>query len=61
MNSIKNFDDGVHSLNDEFEKVNILKSSTKIDPKRSKDAVETLKPLFKKMYDQGKSLVVSLE
>jgi len=61
MQSVRNFDSAVHSLNDEFEAVNFTESKKKVDRKRAEEALKVMKPAFESMRDNGNLLVTSLE
>jgi hypothetical protein len=60
MQSVAAFDKAIHSLNDEFEKVNINGSQEKIDPDRAKDALKELKPAVAKLRADGRTFLESL-
>jgi hypothetical protein len=60
LQSVAGFDKAVHSLNDEFEKVNITKTQQKIDPARAKEALQQLKPDADKVRQNGRALLESL-
>jgi len=60
MVSVHKFDQAVHSLNDEFEKVNITKKEQKIDPKRAKEALAVLQPGAAKLREDGRGLLTAL-
>jgi hypothetical protein len=60
MKSVKAYDSAVHSLNDEFEAVNITGKSSKIDRKRAAEALKIMKPALENMRNQGKQLLTSL-
>jgi hypothetical protein len=61
MTSVTTFDKAIHSLNDEFERVNITGKQKKIDPERAKKALEQMKPAAKKLRDDGLTLLILLE
>ncbi|SFU86520.1 hypothetical protein [Pseudoduganella namucuonensis] len=60
LESIREFDKVIHSLNDEFEKVNITGEQQKVDPKRAKEALKLLQPAATKLRERARSLLVSL-
>jgi len=60
MESVREFDKAIHSLNDEFEKVNITGKQQKVDPQRAKEALKLLQPAATKLRERGHSLLVSL-
>lgn len=60
MNAVLEFDRAIHSLNDEFEKINITGDAEEVDHERAKDALKLLKPAAKKLRDQGRAFLVSL-
>jgi hypothetical protein len=60
MESVGNFDKALHSLNDEFEKVNRTGKKQKVDPKRAKKAFVLLQPAAAKLRKHGRDLLVSL-
>ncbi len=61
MTSVTAFDKAIHSLNDEFEKVNVTGKQEKIDLGRAKKALEQMKPAAKKLRDDGRALLILLE
>jgi len=61
MKSVREFDSTVHSLNDEFEEVNIKDSKPKIDPNRAEQALKVMKPAINNMRKQGTKLLMALE
>lgn len=60
LESIREFDKAIHSLNDEFEKVTITKEQRKVDPQRAKEVLKLLQPAATKLRERGRSLLVSL-
>jgi hypothetical protein len=60
MKSVTEFDKALHSLNDEFENLNITGKEDKIDPERAKKALEQLKPAATKLRTDGRSFLASL-
>jgi hypothetical protein len=60
MEAVRDFDKAIHSLNDEFEKVNITGEEQKVDPNRAKEALKLLQPAVTKLRESGRSLLVSL-
>jgi len=60
MITVREFDKAIHSLNDEFEKVNITGEADKVDPERAKEALKLLQPPAKKLREQGRAFLVSL-
>lgn len=60
MESVREFDKVIHSLNDEFEKVNITGEQQKVDPQRAKEALKLLQPAATKLREHGRTLLVSL-
>ena len=60
MKSAGEFDKAIHSLNDEFEKVNITEEQQKVDSQRAKEALKLLQPAATKLREHGRSLLVSL-
>ena len=60
MIAVREFDKAIHSLNDEFEKVNITDEQDKVDPERAKEALKLLQPAAKKLREQGRGFLVSL-
>lgn len=60
MKSVAEFDKALHSLNDEFEKVNIIGNQDKIDPGRAKQALEQLRPAAAKLRVDGQALLTLL-
>ena len=60
MESVREFDKAIHSLNDEFEKVNITGVQQKVDPQRAKEALKLLKPAITKLRERGRNLLISL-
>lgn len=61
MKSVREFDSAIHSLNDEFEAVNITGSKPKIDKKRAEEAAVVMKPAMESMRNQGRQLLAALE
>ena len=60
MKTVREFDKAIHSLNDEFEKVNITGEADKVDPERAKEALKLLQPAAKKLREQGREFLASL-
>jgi hypothetical protein len=60
METVREFDKAIHSLNDEFEKINITGEMNKVDPERAQKALKLLKPAAKKLREQGRAFLVSL-
>jgi hypothetical protein len=60
MASVREFDKALHSLNDEFEKVNITEEQKKVNPERAKEALKLLQPAAAKLREDGRSLLVSI-
>ena len=60
MNSVRAFDKALHSLNDEFEKVNITEEQKKVDRKRAEEALKEMQPAVKQLREQGRDFLVSL-
>lgn len=61
MKYVREFDSSVHSLNDEFEEVNIKGSKPKIDRKRAEEALKVMKPAIDNMRKQGRALLAAIE
>jgi hypothetical protein len=60
MKSVRVFDSTIHSLNDEFEAVNITGSKQKVDKKMGEEALKIIKPAVESLSKNGKSLLMSL-
>jgi hypothetical protein len=60
MESVREFDRAIHSLNDEFEKVNITGEQQRVDPGRAKEALKLLQPAATRLRERGRRLLVSL-
>lgn len=61
MKYVREFDSSVHSLNDEFEEVNIKGSKPKIDRERAREALKVMKPAIDNMRKQGRALLAAIE
>jgi hypothetical protein len=61
MKSVREFDSTVHSLNDEFENVNIKKKADKIDPKRAEEALKVMNPAIEDMRRQGSAFLTTIQ
>jgi len=61
MKYVREFDSSVHSLNDEFEEVNIKGSKPKIDRKRAEEVLKVMKPAIDNMRKQGRALLAAIE
>jgi hypothetical protein len=59
--AIKAIDAEFHSLNDELEAVNIKKGKEKVDERRAKQAIASLRPALKKLQDSSKMLLEGLQ
>ena len=57
----KTFDTAIHSLNDEFEAVNITKSKQKVDPEKAKQAMTQLRPALANLQERSKKLLMDLQ
>lgn len=60
MARIREFDAMIHSLNDEFEKVNITDTAEKIDPLRAQETVAVLKPIVSNLRSKVRQFLASL-
>lgn len=60
MKSVREFDSTIHSLNDEFEAVNIKESKPKIDGRRAEEALKVMKPAIENMRKQGLEFLTTL-
>ncbi len=60
MKSVRVFDSAIHSLNDEFEAVNITRAKQRVDRKRAEEALKLMKPAVERMRENGKLLLTSL-
>jgi hypothetical protein len=60
MATVLKFDAAVHSLNDQFEAVNVTKKQDKVDAKRAEEAVKMTKPILEDLRNQGRALLTSL-
>jgi hypothetical protein len=60
MESVREFDKAIHSLNDEFEKINITGEQQKLSPQRAKEALKLLQPAATTLRERGRNLLVSL-
>ena len=61
MESVRKFDTTIHSLNDEFEAVNITASKPKVDKKRGEEALNVMNPALKEMRQQGNALLTAMD
>jgi hypothetical protein len=61
MTSVRAFDSSIHTLNDEFEAVNITGSKEKIDERRAQEAIKGLKPAIEELRQNGEALLTSLD
>ena len=61
MKSVREFDSAGHSLNDEYEAVNITGSKPKIDRKRAEDALKIMQPAIDNMHKQSHALMAAIE
>jgi len=61
MKSVREFDMAIHSLNDEFEAVNITGSKPKIDKNRGDEALKKMKPAQENMRAQGRQCLTALD
>ncbi len=59
MQSIRQFDNALHSINDELGKIANRKKET-IDPERAKEAMVLMQPAVKKLREDGYALLISL-
>lgn len=60
MKSVAEYDQALHSLNDEFEKVTITGKQEKVDPERARKALEQMKPAAAKLRTDGRAFLESL-
>lgn len=60
MESVATFDRALHSLNDEFEKVNYTEKQEKINPERAKEVLDQMKPSAAELRVDGRALLESL-
>lgn len=60
IKSVREFDLEIHSLNDEFEEVNIKESKPKIDRRRAEEALKVMKPAIENMRKQGLEFLTTL-
>ncbi|WP_345324816.1 hypothetical protein [Novipirellula rosea] len=60
INAVREFDSAIHSLNDQFEAVNITEKQEKVDPERAKEALELLIPAVESVRKNGRRLLLSL-
>jgi hypothetical protein len=60
MSTVREFDAELHSLNNEFEKVNITGTQTKISDKAAADAVNHMKPTIEKLHARALELLMAL-
>jgi len=61
IKSVREFDSTIHSLNDEFEAVNINDSKKKIDKNRAEEALKIMKPALEKMRQEGTALLAEIK
>jgi hypothetical protein len=61
MNSAREFDNAIHSLNDEFEAVNILESKKKIDSKVAEESLKLMRPAVENLRKNGRAFLTSLQ
>jgi hypothetical protein len=59
--AVKAIDTAFHSLNDEFEAVNITKSKPTMDRERTKQALTRLHPALQKLQESSKTLLTDLQ
>ena len=59
MESVRQFDKAIHSINDELGKIQDRKSET-IAPKRASEAMELMEPAAMKLRKAGYSFLISL-
>jgi hypothetical protein len=59
--AVKSFDSAIHSLNGEFEAVNIKKTQQKVDPKKAEDALVRLRPALADFQERSKKLLLELQ
>jgi hypothetical protein len=60
MKSVVEFDKAIHSLNDEFEKVNITGKQEKVAPKRAEEALKLMRPAAAELRKHGRAFLASL-
>lgn len=60
MASVKQFDERIHALNDEFEKVIIVAHQKKVDPTIGKQAVERAHPFLHNLRMRSRKLRIDL-
>ncbi len=60
MASLRTFDTALHSLNDEFEAVNIEEEKKKVSRERAEEALKLLKPAAEDVREKGRALLMSL-
>jgi len=56
---IREYDNALHSFNDEFEAVNITKTKDKFSPERAKEAARTLHPIAEKLKTATDALLLA--
>ncbi len=61
MKSVREFDSAGHSLNDEYEAVNITGSKPKIDRKRAEEALKIMHPAIDNMRKQSGALMAAIK
>lgn len=60
MESVRQFDSTIHSLNDEFEKVNVEGAKSKIDRKRAEEALVKIRPAIDNLRSRGNALLAAI-
>ncbi len=60
MTAVREFDSALHTLNGEFESVNITASKAKVDQKLAAEALERMEPAAQKMRKLGREFLTSL-
>jgi hypothetical protein len=60
MTLVREFDTELHSLNNEFEAVNITGTQNKVDEKAAAKATKEMQPTLEKLRAQGHALLMSL-
>jgi hypothetical protein len=60
MSVVREFDSAIHSLNDEFEAVNISETKSKVDDQAGAEAVKKMKPIGENLRLKGRALLISL-
>jgi hypothetical protein len=60
MALVREFDTELHSLNNEFEAVNITGTQNKVDEKAAAKATKEMQPTLEKLRAQGHALLMSL-